>query len=263
MIALPEITLLCVETRNPELALWAIERCIKEVRFSSVVLLTNLDLISQKKPYINYVQSPKIHSIEDYSDLLLTCIEGYVEGTHVLVMQWDSFIVNSNLWQKDFLDYDYIGAVWPHHPEYSVGNGGFSLRSRKLLQAMKQPGFVKRHPEDYCICVDNREFLQERCNIRFAPPEIAEQFSVERSPWHQSFGFHGLFNFGKVLDDYQISSFLEIEPNILFKNLDVYDLIEGLISDGRIEIAKKIFNKVGFSWKRRCEYIRAFIKLRA
>jgi len=34
-----------------------------------------------------------------------------VNGTHVLVMQWDGFILHPELWDRAFLDDDYIGAV--------------------------------------------------------------------------------------------------------------------------------------------------------
>jgi hypothetical protein len=139
MLNLSNVTLLCVETRDPELAHWAIDRCLIGTRFAKVVLITNVDLVKNKRLDIEYAQAPIIKSTKDYSDLLLTRIDQYVEGSHVLVIQWDSFITHPNLWQNQFLAYDYIGPVWIHHPETPVGNGGFSLRSVKLLQAI-QPG---------------------------------------------------------------------------------------------------------------------------
>ena len=33
-----------------------------------------------------------------------------------------------------FFDYDYIGAPWPNNFVNRVGNGGFSLRSKKFLE---------------------------------------------------------------------------------------------------------------------------------
>jgi hypothetical protein len=255
MLNLESVTLLCVETREPALAHWAIERCLRGVSFASVVLLTDLDRIPEKKAGIHYVQAPKIQSTKDYSDLLLTGIEQYVEGSHVLVMQWDSFITRPDLWQDHFLDYDYVGAVWPHHPENPVGNGGFSLRSKKLLEAIKQPGFVKRHPEDYCICVDNKKYLEEQCGIRFAPPEIADNFAVERAPWHNAFGFHGFFNFANVLNDSELQSFISYLPKSLYTGLDVYDLIQSLIDQNRLNLAKKIAKKVQFKWRLRKRYL--------
>ncbi|QWD62295.1 DUF5672 family protein [Polynucleobacter sp. MWH-UH25E] len=258
MLDLTSVTLLCVETRDPALAHWAIERCLRGVRFAKVVLLTDLDRVLERRAGIDYVQAPKIKTTQDYSDLLLTGIDQYVEGSHVLVIQWDSFITNPHLWTDHFLDYDYIGPIWPHHPENPVGNGGFSLRSRKLLQAIKQPGFIKRHPEDYCICVDNKLFLEEQYNIRFASPELADQFAVERAPWHEAFGFHGFFNFAYVLSDSQLSDFLNLLSDSALSGVDAYDLFGALINQKRLKLALELAHRIRFRWKMR----RRFLALR-
>jgi len=256
MLSLPNVTLLCVETRNPALAHWAIERCMRDTQFAKVVLLTNEDRVVERKPGIEYIQAPDIRNTEDYSDLLLTNIGQYVKGTHVLIIQWDSFIVHPELWTDEFLNYDYIGSVWPHHPENPVGNGGFSLRSVKLLEAIKKPGFNKRHPEDYCICVDNKVFLEERCDIKIAPTGIAEQFAIERMPWHDAFGFHGFFNFAHVLSDEELRDFLTLMPESALSGLDAYDLITYLKNQNRIAIAKVIAKRVTFRWKMRVRYLK-------
>jgi hypothetical protein len=263
MLNLPNVTLLCVETRDPELAHWAIDRCLRGVSFAKIVLMTNLDRLGEKRPEIEYVQSPKIQTTKDYSDVLLTGIEEYVQGTHVLIMQWDSFITNPSLWQDRFLDYDYIGPVWPHHPETPVGNGGFSLRSVKLLKAIKRPEFVKKHPEDYCICVDNKDFLETECDIRFATSELADQFAVERAPWHEAFGFHGFFNFGKVLNDQELSKFLEMLPCSYLSGVDVYDLIDDLLFRQKNELANLLEERLQFRWRMRKRYMQTkYLKLK-
>jgi hypothetical protein len=256
MIDILSVSLLCVETRDPELAHWAIDQCLRGARFAKVVLITNVDLVSSKRSDIEYVQAPFIKSTKDYSDLLLTEIDRYVVGSHVLVIQWDSFVTNPNLWRNEFLDYDYIGAVWPHHPEAPVGNGGFSLRSVKLLRAIKRPGFIKRHPEDYCICVDNKDFLEQECGIQFAPPEVAEQFAVERSEWHDSFGFHGFFNFDKVLSDQEFTYFLDILPSTYLSGIDTYDLLDRLMTKNKFFLVNKIVDRIQFRWKMRKKYMR-------
>lgn len=255
MLNLNNVTLLCVETREPELAHWAIDKCLSGTQFSKAVLITNLDRVSNKRADIEYVQAPLIKTTKDYSELLLTGLDQHVQGSHVLVIQWDSFVIHPELWTNSFLTYDYIGAVWPHHPTTAVGNGGFSLRSVKLLQAMKKPGFEKKHPEDYCICVDNKEFLAQECGIRIAPTGVAEQFAVERSPWHPAFGFHGFFNFGHVLSDAELTAFIKLLPENYLSGLDVYDLISYLRQEGRLEMAKKIATKVRFKWKMRKRYL--------
>jgi hypothetical protein len=263
MIKLLNVTLLCVETRDPELAHWAIDQCLKGACFAKVVLITNIDLVQNKRSDIEYAQAPPIATTKDYSNLLLTGIDQYVIGSHVLVIQWDSFITHPNLWRNEFLDYDYIGPVWPHHPQTPVGNGGFSLRSVKLLQAMKRPGFIKRHPEDYCICVDNKDFLEKDCGIQFAPQEVAEQFAVERSEWHDAFGFHGLFNFGRVLSDEQLTAFLKMIPNSYLKGVDTYDLVDYLISSNKLNLALSISPRIQFTWKLRYRYLLMKIKIAA
>ena len=262
MLNLNNVTLLCVETREPELAHWAIDKCLSGTQFAKVVLITNLDRVSKKRADIEYVQAPPIKTTKDYSDLLLTGLDQYVEGSHVLVIQWDSFVIHPELWTSSFLTYDYIGAVWPHHPTTAVGNGGFSLRSVKLLQAMKKPGFVKKHPEDYCICVDNKEFLKQQCDIRIAPTGVAEQFAVERAPWHPAFGFHGFFNFAYALSDDEFTGWLSKFPLLTFKNLDAYDLADAFIQRGRQKAAKLLWERVRFTWKMRRQYCSTFLKIR-
>ena len=255
MLNLSNVTLLCVETREPELAHWAIDRCLSGTKFAKVVLITNLDRVQTKKADIEYVQAPPIKTTKDYSELLLTGINQYVETSHVLIIQWDSFVTHPELWSDEFLRYDYIGPVWPHHPETPVGNGGFSLRSKRLLDTIQQPGFVKKHPEDYCICADNKDFLEQH-DIRIAPVHITEQFAVERSTWHDTFGFHGFFNFGNVLNDEELSNFMQIIPENALIGLDTYDLIASLKAQNRFEIARKIGKRVGFKWRMRKHYIK-------
>jgi hypothetical protein len=210
---------------------------------------------------VDYIQAPPINTTKDYSDLLLTGLRQYVVGTHVLIIQWDSFILHPELWTNDFLQYDYIGAVWPHHPDTPVGNGGFSLRSVKLLEALESPTITKRHPEDFCICDDNKATLESQFDIRFAPSNVAEQFAVERTKWHPAFGFHGFFNFGKVLKLHELTEFLQLLPDAYLGGVDTYDLIDHLIESKNIDLAQRIWRRVKFRWRMRKNYIRMKLRL--
>jgi len=261
MLNLSSVTLLCVETRDPALAHWAIEKCLEGTRFAKVVLITSLDRVSERKIGVEYVQAPPMKTTKDYSEFLLSGLDQYISTPHVLIIQWDSFITHPNLWREEFLEYDYIGPVWPHHPDTPVGNGGFSLRSKKLLQAMNRTGFHKRHPEDYCICVDNKAFLEKECDIKIAPAHIAEQFAVERSAWHAAFGFHGFFNFGKVLSDSELQAFLECIPDHFLRGIDAYDLMDDLVILKKYALARMVANRIGFSWKQRKRFMRMKWKL--
>lgn len=283
LLDLSQVTLLCVETRDPALAHFAIQKCTEKARFGKTVLITDLAKLSNRAgdagedqteksredlnksqkvtrlKGVEYVQAPPIKTTKDYSNLLLTGLGQYVSGTHVLIIQWDSFIIHPELWTDDFLQYDYIGAVWPHHPETPVGNGGFSLRSIKLLEALESSRITKRHPEDFCICVDNKVTLENEFDIRFAPTDIAELFAVERSEWHPAFGFHGLFNFGKVLNSEELNEFLNMLPNTYLGGVDTYDLIDYLIEQKDKTLANAIWRRVKFRWKRRRQFFRTFM----
>ena len=110
--------------------------------------------------------------------------------------QWDGFVLDPDRWEDHFLDFDYIGAPWPQfHDGHDVGNGGFSLRSRKLLEACRDRRFIAEHPEDVSIGRTNRELLENGYGIAFADRAIAARFAFERSsPGTPAFGFHGIFN---------------------------------------------------------------------
>lgn len=145
----------------------------------------------------------------NYSQWILKNLKDYVSASHCLVQQWDSCILNPDLWSHEFLEYDYIGAPWPSGP-HRVGNGGFSLRSTKFLEESAKIadllpiGNPIYDNEDYYACVTCAEYLKMK-GIKFATLELARQFSVERpipeSPHkyddlstYKSFAFHGSFN---------------------------------------------------------------------
>ena len=74
MLNLSNVTLLCVETRDPELAHWAIDRCLEGTRFAKVVLLTNIDLVKNKRAdieiekYMRIVEGGKAGAAKRWSN---------------------------------------------------------------------------------------------------------------------------------------------------------------------------------------------------
>jgi len=120
-----------------------------------------------------------------------------------MIVHTDGFILNPDLWDDRFLDYDYVGAPWymscTTHWENLVGNGGFCIRSRKFLNYSKRfVGYDGSRNEDLFLCVDNyRKALEE--GLKIADLETAARFSIEtlsdRFPSiANSFGFHGKLN---------------------------------------------------------------------
>jgi hypothetical protein len=79
----------------------------------------------------------------------------------------------------------------------NVGNGGFSLRSRRLMEIVAtDPAITTYHPEDVAICRTHRRHLERAHGIRYAPEEAARRFSIEgyKQPgrtYTNEFGFHG------------------------------------------------------------------------
>ena len=59
LLNLQQITLFCYETREPQLAEWAIKKCISKANFKEVVLVTDLGLVKNQISEIKYIQAPK------------------------------------------------------------------------------------------------------------------------------------------------------------------------------------------------------------
>ncbi len=232
-IRLPHVTVCCVDTRHPDLAVATLRRAMAVADFAAAILFTAAERLRVDAAGIR-VEGAAIGSIAAYSGFMLTGLADHVRTSHALVVQWDGFPTRAAGWDPRFLDFDYIGAPWPGAPPgATVGNGGFSLRSRRLLEALTEPGMVRSHPEDLAICVANRPRLESEFGIRFAPIEVAERFSYERlPPTGGSFGFHGLFNWIHEVPTAELSVLLDGLPDHLAAGIDACELIERLITGG-------------------------------
>jgi hypothetical protein len=180
---------------NVQATILALETCLDQIDFAECLFFTDAKIAPRDKR-IRVVPIPRIASARAYSNFLLSKLVDFVESEHCLVIQWDGFVLDGKQWDPRFLSCDYIGAPWPQFTDgHDVGNGGFSLRSRKLLQACRDPQFLTGHPEDVAICRTNRALLESTHGIRFADAATAGAFSFERTaPTAPTFGFHGIFN---------------------------------------------------------------------
>lgn len=244
MLELPAVTLVCVDTREPAFALWAMRRTMAGIRFGDAVLFTESARLAEQPQGIRVVDV-RVDTIEAYSQFMLHGLAQRTHTSHLLVVQWDGFVTRPQQWQSEFLDWDYIGARWHDRPrEQSVGNGGFSLRSRRLLMALHDPQIRISHPEDICICVHNRARLELQHGIRIAPPALAEHFAYERLPPQQeTFGFHGLFNFPRELTREELRDGLRQLPDGQARGLDAHDLCASLIAQGSLDDAQLLLDK--------------------
>jgi hypothetical protein len=217
MLNLPQITLCCIDTRYPQLALYAIKQSVRGVNFGDVVFITthNSNDTNDAIPSIRVIEIKPIKSVEEYSSFVLTSLKAHIHTPYVLLIQWDGYVINPQAWSNDFFNYDYIGAPWLQKDGSKiVGNGGFSLRSNKLLEALKSEGLLLHHPEDVCIAETNRVLLEERYSIRFANPEVADKFAFEfETLKHRTFGFHGFCNFPDIMPPDDLQHFVQNMPS--------------------------------------------------
>lgn len=195
-LPLPQVTLCAATSVNLAATVQAMAHCLNLADFGRAVLFS--DSVPPGLPQrLEHVTIAPLRSSADYSRFILSELAPHIDTSHCLIVQWDGFILDVDAWEPAFLDCDYIGAPWPQFMDgHDVGNGGFSLRSRRLLDACRAPGFVfTAEPEDVVIARHNRLWLEQDHKLRFADRALASRFSFERDRTAaRSFGFHGVFN---------------------------------------------------------------------
>lgn len=219
-VSLPQVTMVCVAGVEPFKAARALLISTFRVKFYNSIIVTPhikkliwLRIFGVKviKPY-----QSNLDSMREYNRYIVFELHRHVSTSHCLVIQADGFVLNPSSWSPEFLQYDYIGAPWPvsdnsyispYGENIRVGNGGFSLRSSKLLtvpirrkvefEVNKSDSYKhfnhNSSSEDGVICVHNRHiYLEDGCN--FAPVSLAAQFSrelyIEGVTKEVTFGFH-------------------------------------------------------------------------
>jgi hypothetical protein len=227
MINLPNVTLVCISSIRIEECLSAIQTCINSCNFYDVKFITDKNIKDQSKIKIENCAS--FNNLQEYSDFILTQLDNYINSSHSLLIQDHAFISNPQKWTNEYLEYDYIGSPWPIHliehlmlnlkngvdlngqpfsvdlnlnnydpQNYRVGNGAFSLRSKKLLTFIKQfKDKYKNKPEDNIISIYEKSALENN-SMKIAPINIASAFGVEAATEYNphgdrsiTFGFHG------------------------------------------------------------------------
>jgi hypothetical protein len=203
-LILEETTLVAVSSVKIKETIRALKKSMQGITYKEVIF------ISHEKPEglpkdITFKECSKMTDINMYSEFIAYKLVDYVSTNFVLIVQHDGYVLHPNKWNNNFLKYDYIGAPWPPKTHFTndgteirVGNGGFSLRSKRFLNILNElnlpftdnkTGFYN---EDGLLCLYYRKNLEE-AGISFAPVEVASLFSRER--WcHDSklftFGFH-------------------------------------------------------------------------
>lgn len=95
-----------------------------------------LDMCSKIHQNIKVIKTPYDNLNQSTYSTFMASLDFWnmFSGEKILIYQEDSCIFKSNI--KDFLEWDYIGAPWPKNQNDNpncVGNGGFSLRTKKCM----------------------------------------------------------------------------------------------------------------------------------
>ena len=210
---LSQITLVCIEGTEKENN---IRDAVNALKISSSVLSFKEIIILSPTPPVELPENIKYYKINkltwvEYNQFVVSELHKYINTEYCLLIQSDGFILNPHLWDDRFLEYDYIGHAF-NFIKYPfqikgvdeqvvakkgvqglnrVGNGGFSFRSKKLLNATAEIPHKCEKGEDAFICNDHYDFLVEK-GIKFSPVEIADLFAKDYAEYNNdTFGFHG------------------------------------------------------------------------
>lgn len=204
MVDLPTVTLVCADCLNVERAIRAMERSRSGCNFGAVKLLTSLET-----DYPFKVPCQPLTTHLDYSIFMLKRIHEFIDTPHMLVVQYDGYVLNAEAWNNEWLNYSYIGPLFIHRHfinDRSVGSGGFSFRSKSIMARVDSllppwdcsaAEYQKGLPyyEDGIIALLFRDRLQSE-GFTYAPPVEASKFAQGGNcdPGFyvsRPFGFHG------------------------------------------------------------------------
>lgn len=236
MRELDGVTLACIDTANHALALRALAHSRRGLGFARSLFLTDTLPVDVELPAgIELRPIAPLASRDDYSRFVLKALLPHVATAHVLLIQWDGYVVNPSAFQSEFLACDYIGAKWFWYDDgMRVGNGGFSLRSRRLLEALQDPRIELAEAEDVTIGRAYRPLLEREYGIRFADDALADRFAFEAAyPTGMPFGFHGLYNFCRVVPQAELADLAPRFSDAIARSLQLGQLLRNCIALGQ------------------------------
>lgn len=206
---LPDVTLVAYASgfTYVDRTVSALCKSYENIDFGAVKLLSDIKPGNLPKE-IEWEYAPKINHIDDYNLYIFKYLGTHIDTSHCLLIQHDSWVLNADLWDDDWLKWDYCGAGWQRVENSYIantgervlqGNGGFSLRSKKLCDLPFKMNWNLRQEqsffnEDGNICCYWRKEMLEN-GIKYAPIEVASIFSYENNTpenlnINKFFGFH-------------------------------------------------------------------------
>lgn len=237
------ITLVIVSTETYQLGLQAVRNSVQAFDFDKILILSDQAEAWGEFPV---TKIDRFASGRDYNKFIIAELYKYIETDYFLVIQYDGFVLRGDQFSPHFYHYDYIGAPWPFHANLTVGNGGFSWRSRRFAEAgakiFAASGAAADDPivEDSYLCRTNRILLEEKYGMHYASEGVAEHFSVESGTRHfPTFGFHGPWHLPKVYSD-RLDWLLDNLPLRLLENEALWPILADHMYNVSIEHHRKL-----------------------
>lgn len=192
---LDRVTLVLCDTISYGQAILSLTKSLNQITPARTIFFTDIDLpIFDDR--IEVIKIPPIKSKVEYSLFIVKELYKYIETDFVLISQWDATVLNGQGWKDEYYDYDLMAAPWLYEDGRNIGNGGGSLRSKRLMTILGTDSFIEiTHPEDEILGRLYRGYLEKKYDIRFPSEELADTFSYElRAPICETFMHHSFFH---------------------------------------------------------------------
>jgi len=212
----------------------ALQKSLDELPGSKGLLLSLVEPTGLP-PNIAWKQICRLDYMQ-YSTFVMHSLYAFIDTDFCLIVQDDGWVLNGANWKPEYYDYDYIGGIthgavvgnelklgytWVDDPVRTlVLNGGFSLRSKRFLEAPNKFGLVHTPAneihlwnEDVQLTAIKRRLLESR-GIKFAPDEVCQEFSIE----YVGPKIHNDLDFSKLLGHHAPSRKLVAGNHIVVTN---------------------------------------------
>jgi hypothetical protein len=165
---------------------------------------------------IQWKQCGKVDYLQ-YSVFMMHALQAFIDTEYALIVQDDGWVLHGHNFTEDWYQYDYVGApshcgkvgdkfylkfTWMQFADrLVVQNGGFSLRSKRFMQAPNHYGIVHMQAQEIhswnedaqLSCLMRPTF--ESLGFRYASESKAKDFSIE----YLGPGFHDDFDLTRLV----------------------------------------------------------------
>src|SRR3990167_8493029 len=97
MLKLPNVTLICLTSKDFEGHKKAINKSCEGISFGGVKIIWD----------------ESIKNINDWNRKIIYELSSYIDTDFALLIHGDGYVINPSAWSDRFLDYDFVGAPWP------------------------------------------------------------------------------------------------------------------------------------------------------